>query len=87
MQIEAVEGLANAFDMTGKEEYRKLALKQWEYIRENLIDRVHGEWFWRIDDDGFPVDSEPKMGMWKCPYHNGRGLMHMIHEMEKWGSK
>ncbi|MCQ2607635.1 MAG: AGE family epimerase/isomerase [Bacteroidales bacterium] len=84
VQIEAVEGLANAFDMTGKEEYRTLALKQWEYIRENLIDRVHGEWFWRIDDDGFPVDEEAKMGMWKCPYHNGRGLMHMIKEMDKW---
>lgn len=84
VQIEAVEGLANAFDMTGKEEYRKLALQQWTYIRENLIDRIHGEWFWRIDEDGFPVDSEAKMGMWKCPYHNGRGLMHMIKEFEKW---
>ena len=84
VQIEAVEGLANAFDMTGNENYRQLALKQWRYISEKLIDRVHGEWFWRIDDDGYPVDSEPKMGMWKCPYHNGRGLMHMIREMEKW---
>ena len=84
VQIEAVEGLANAYDMTGDKKYRDLALKQWDYISQNLIDRVHGEWFWRIDDDGFPVDSEPKMGMWKCPYHNGRGLMHMIREMEKW---
>jgi len=84
VQIEAVEGLANAYDMTGDKKYRDLALKQWDYISKNLIDRVHGEWFWRIDDDGFPVDSEPKMGMWKCPYHNGRGLMHMIREMEKW---
>ncbi len=84
VQIEAVEGLANAYDMTGDKKYRDLALKQWDYIRKNVIDRVHGEWFWRIDDDGFPVDSEPKMGMWKCPYHNGRGLMHMIREMEKW---
>lgn len=84
VQIEAVEGLANAYDMTGKEEYRQLALKQWSYIRENVIDRVHGEWFWRIDNDGYPVDCEAKMGMWKCPYHNGRGLMHMIREFEKW---
>lgn len=84
VQIEAVEGLANAFDMTGKEEYRKLALQQWGYIRENIIDRVHGEWFWRIDNDGFPVDEEAKMGQWKCPYHNSRGLMHMIKEMDKW---
>ena len=84
VQIEAVEGLANAYDMTGDKKYRDLALKQWDYIRKNVIDRVHGEWFWRIDYDGFPVDSEPKMGMWKCPYHNGRGLMHMIREMEKW---
>lgn len=84
VQIEAVEGLANAYDMTGDKKYRDLALKQWDYIHKNVIDRVHGEWFWRIDDDGFPVDSEPKMGMWKCPYHNGRGLMHMIREMGKW---
>lgn len=84
VQIEAVEGLANAFDMTGDEKYRTLALKQWTYIRENLIDRVNGEWFWRIDDNGKPVDTEAKMGMWKCPYHNSRGLMHMIKEMQKW---
>ncbi len=87
VQIEAVEGLANAYDMTGKEEYRTLALKQWNYIKQYLIDNVHGEWYWRIDEDGFPVDSEPKMGQWKCPYHNGRGLMHMIKEMDKWGAK
>lgn len=87
VQIEAVEGLANAYDMTGKEEYRTLALKQWNYIKQYLIDNVHGEWYWRIDEDGFPVDSEPKMGQWKCPYHNGRGLMHMIKEMDKWDAQ
>lgn len=85
VQIEAVEGLANAYDMTGNIEYRNLAMKQWDYIKDKLIDHVHGEWFWRINDEGIPVDCEPKMGMWKCPYHNGRGLMHMIHESKKWG--
>ena len=87
VQIEAVEGLANAYNMTGKEEYRTLALKQWDYIKQYLVDNIHGEWYWRIDNDGFPIDSEPKMGQWKCPYHNGRGLMHMIKEMDKWGAK
>ena len=84
VQIEAVEGLANAYNMTGNETYRKLALQQWDYIKNYIFDTVHGEWFWRIDDDGFPIDSEAKMGQWKCPYHNSRGLMHMIKECEIW---
>ena len=85
VQIEAVEGLANAYNMTGKEEYRSLALKQWDYITQYLIDRVHGEWYWRIDDDGFPVDSEPKMGQWKCPYHNGRMGLEAVRRQRRAG--
>lgn len=84
VQVEAMEGLANAYNITGDEEYRKTVFKIWEYVQNNIIDKVHGEWFWRIDDDGFPVDSEPKIGMWKCPYHNSRSLMRIIQKIEAW---
>lgn len=84
VQVEAMEGLANAFNITGDETYRKLVFKIWEYITQYVVDQVHGEWFWRIDEDGYPVDSEPKISQWKCPYHNGRALMRIIQKIEKW---
>ncbi len=84
VQVEAMEGLANAYRITGDKKYRNLVFKIWQYIQVNLIDKVHGEWFWRIDNDGYPVDSEPKVSMWKCPYHNGRALMRVIEKIETW---
>lgn len=84
VQVEAMEGFANAYRITGDKKYRKLVFKIWQYIQVYVIDKVHGEWFWRIDNDGYPVDSEPKVSMWKCPYHNGRALMRLIEKIEKW---
>lgn len=84
VQVEAMEGLANAYRITGDKTYRTKVFQMWQYVQTYLIDKVHGEWFWRIDDDGYPVDSEPKVSMWKCPYHNGRALMRLIEKMETW---
>jgi mannobiose 2-epimerase len=42
------------------------------FIENHLIDKEHGEWFWKTSRDGKPALDMPKLSQWKCPYHNGR---------------
>jgi cellobiose epimerase len=71
-QAEAVVGFLNAFQLSGDEKFLEHALKCCEIIRNYLIDKVNGEWFFRVDEKGKPVWKEDKVGFWKCPYHNSR---------------
>ena len=72
VQAETVVGNLWAWKRLGDEAGLQRALDCWNYIRENLLDREHGEWYWGINPDGTPDLSRPKAGFWKCPYHNGR---------------
>ena len=77
-QCEGMEGLANAFGMTGDTKYLDALIGIWRFVSSTMIDRRHGEWFTRVDAQGQPVTSENKGGMWKTPYHNGRALMRLV---------
>jgi mannobiose 2-epimerase len=46
-----------------------------------MIDRKHGEWYWRVDRDGNVNFSEDKAGPWKCPYHNGRAMLELLRRL------
>lgn len=83
MQAEAMVGLAYAWKITGKDIYKNQLQKVWYFIRTFMIDRVNGEWFWRVDKDGIPVTSEDKVGFWKCPYHNSRAMMEVLAIFEQ----
>ena len=48
------------------------AVACWNYIRDHLVDREKGEWYWAVLPDGSPDLASPKAGFWKCPYHNSR---------------
>ena len=48
------------------------AERVWEFIQRHLVDRVHGDWFWRITEQGQPDSSLPKVSEWKGPYHASR---------------
>jgi mannobiose 2-epimerase len=50
----------------------------WEYIKNYLVDRENGEWFWGADPDGKPNRQKDKAGFWKCPYHNARMCMEIV---------
>lgn len=82
-QAEAMVGLTDAWQISGDDSYLKLAGKTWDFIQQNLLDREHGEWFWSIRDDGKPNEKEDKAGFWKCPYHNSRALIEIIHRLTK----
>lgn len=71
-QTEAVVGFVNAYEVSGDQTYLEAALRVWQFIDQHLIDKQHGEWFWKTDRCGAPALNLPKVSQWKCPYHNGR---------------
>ena len=72
MQAEAVVGFLNAFELTREEPFLDAAERAWAFVERFLVDRVHGEWRWRVRRDGTPIPGLPKVEPWKCPYHNSR---------------
>ena len=58
--------------------YEAYFLRQWEYVKEYILDKRNGDWF----EGG--IDKEPdfttglKSHIWKCTYHTGRSLMNCI---------
>jgi len=84
VMCEMLEGLANAYEITNDEIYRKPILPAWEYIKLNLIDCTNGEWHWRVNEYKEPIADESKVCNWKAPYHNGRALMRLVRKMQNW---
>lgn len=78
VQAETVIGYLNAFELTGQKEFLDLSLGEWKFIREHLVDRKNGEWFWSVDQNLEPRLKEDKAGFWKCPYHNSRMCFEII---------
>jgi mannobiose 2-epimerase len=78
-QAEAVVGFLNAFQLSGDAKYFAAARRVWDFIENRLVDRVHGEWFWRINADGRPDLKLPKVSEWKGPYHGSRACLEALH--------
>ena len=85
VQAEAVVGFLNAWEKWPKKDYFLHAARDiWEYINRVIVDKREGsEWYWRVDEIGVPIDGEPIVEPWKCPYHNGRMCMEVIRRMKK----
>jgi mannobiose 2-epimerase len=80
-QAEAVVGFLNAFQLSGDVKYFEAASRVWDFIENRLADRVHGEWFWRINVDGCPDLKLPKVSEWKGPYHGSRACLETLHRL------
>ena len=80
-QAEALVGFINAHALAGDEKFLNAARRIWNYIDQNLADRVHGEWFWRINPDGRPDQKLPKVSEWKGPYHATRACLETLKRL------
>jgi mannobiose 2-epimerase len=82
-QAEAVVGFINAYQLSRDEKYLNSAMKSCNIIKKYLVDRKHGEWFFRVDRSGRPLWKEDKVGFWKCPYHNSRMAFEIKERTER----
>jgi mannobiose 2-epimerase len=80
-QAEAIIGFLNAFQISSDPKFLDAAWRVWRFIDLHLVDRVHGEWFWRIDPDGKPDPTLPKVSEWKGPYHATRACLEAMRRL------
>lgn len=80
-QAEGVVGCVNAYQVSGDEKYLKAARDIWSFIDTKLVDRQHGEWISKVSRDGTVYPEDAKVDPWKCPYHNTRACMEIVHRL------
>ena len=82
VQAENVVGWYNIYQYFGDEDALDKALRGWAYIKAQLIDYEHGEWYWSRHADGTLNMVDDKAGFWKCPYHNSRMCLEIIERTD-----
>ena len=82
VQAENVVGWFNLYQHFHDEDALQKALHCWDYIKSQLIDWDHGEWFWSRHPDGSLNLIDDHAGFWKCPYHNSRMCLEIIERTE-----
>lgn len=82
VQAEAVVGFINAWQQNNDSLFLSTAAECWQYIKNQLIDRQYGEWYWGRNEDGSIMQHQDKAGLWKCPYHNSRACIEVIKRLK-----
>ncbi|RPH91864.1 MAG: N-acyl-D-glucosamine 2-epimerase, partial [Calditrichaeota bacterium] len=82
-QAEAVVGFINAYQLSRDEKYLQVAAAVWGFIEQCIIDKAHGEWFWRVSQKRKPYLDEPKVSEWKSAYHNSRACLEILNRIDK----
>jgi mannobiose 2-epimerase len=80
-QAEAVIGFLNAFQLSRDAKFLAAARRVWDFIESRLVDRIHGEWFWRITPEGHMDPTRPKVSEWKGPYHGSRACLETLRRL------
>jgi mannobiose 2-epimerase len=81
---EGVVGFYNAYEIcppvetVRREKYLSAALRLWDFIEAEFVDKQHGEWFKVLDRLGTPNMGYRKAGPWEDPYHQARACMEII---------
>lgn len=78
VQAEAMIGFFNAWQLSGDEKFLQQSINVWQFIKQYIIDKKNGEWFWGVKEDHSIMQNEDKVGLWKCPYHNSRACLEII---------
>ena len=81
-QAEALVGFLNAYEISRDEKFLAAALRVWNFVQQHLVDRLHGEWFWRIGPNGQPDPKLPKVSEWKGPYHATRACLETLRRLK-----
>jgi len=63
---------------TEEKRYYDFFLRQWDYIKNFVIDKQYGDWFEGGIDKEPHFKTAPKSHMWKCTYHTVRALINCI---------
>jgi mannobiose 2-epimerase len=82
VQAETVVGFLNAYNLSGQKDYLDHCLKAWRFIKDHIIDRQNGEWYWSVNENLQANLNEDKAGFWKCPYHNSRMSLEIIERQD-----
>jgi mannobiose 2-epimerase len=64
-------GFFNAWEQTGVDRFLTASLNTWDYVKVQLLDDVHGEWFWGRDEQGA-----------LNPYHNSRACIELLERID-----
>lgn len=83
VSAEAMVGFLNAYELTQEEAFITSSWNAWQFAQAHLLDRENGEWFWGVLDDYSRMATEDKVGFWKCPYHNARACLEVMHRCQK----
>jgi len=81
-QAEAMVGFYHAWQISGDEKYANKSLASWQFVKDHILDTMHGEWFWGVTEN-YSLVEEDKVGIWKCPYHNSRACIELIRRITK----
>jgi cellobiose epimerase len=79
-QAELMIGYFTAWQLSEKQEYLDIVFKNWDFTQKYILDKENGEWFWGIYAD-YSTIKKDKAGFWKCPYHNSRACIELIHRI------
>jgi len=82
-QAEAMVGFYNSYQITDETSFLKKSLNSWNFIQKHILNKKDGEWFWGVKEDYSIMEGEDKVGVWKCPYHDGRACIELINRINK----
>ncbi|MDR3576167.1 MAG: AGE family epimerase/isomerase [Anaerolineaceae bacterium] len=80
---EGMVGFYNAYQITGQQHFARASQRCWQFAKERMVDRQHGDWFKVLDATYQPKPGYPKMGAWECPYHHARACLEMMRRLGK----
>lgn len=83
-QVEGLNALLLTHQMYGKEtnEYFEVFVKQWEFIKRNLIDHRSGGLYQILGPDGSVIVAT-KGQIWKGAYHDGRAFLEVTERLNR----
>jgi mannobiose 2-epimerase len=82
VSAEAMVGFLDAYELTGNVAHLHQSYQAWRFAQRHLLDHAHGEWRWGVHDDYRPMLEQDKVGFWKCPYHNARACLEVLHRCQ-----